>query len=412
MSTYEQLTEKLNAVITARRMRKLILSRPEDESVLRAEGRLTGGRDGGLLQIAVYTADNHVKHLNFPLEEAAAAVTALFRDGYRRLNCPAEGGELSAMRSEKGKLTVLDRLPKEDGEEKHPSLSSLLPQGDGLTAHNREKRYFLREGEPCAFLTALGVSDASGRVYDKKQAKFRQINRFLEFVDDIYGKLPAEGTLRVLDLCCGKSYLTFAVYHFLTAIKGRKVEMLGADLKADVIDFCERTARSLSFDGLTFLCTDIGALEIGGTPDLVLSLHACDIATDIVLAKALATGARVILSTPCCHHEAAKQLNCSDPLLAPILSQPILRARFCDQLTDALRCRYLAANGYRVTTAELIDPDDTPKNLLIRAVRGSGKPDEAALAAYRETARAYGLTPSLPVFHEKYKNTSDKGDTV
>ena len=407
MSTYQELKASLDAVIAGRRLKKLILSVPENKENLRAEGRLIAGKEGTVLQLSVYTADRHVSHRNLPEADAGGEIAALLETGYRRLNCVCTGGELSAMRSAKGKLTVIDRVTKEAS---LPSamkpLSALLP-----LSHNREKKYILPEGVPCGFLTALGVSDKDGRVYDKKQAKFRQINRFLEFVGDIYDKLPAEGTLRVLDLCCGKSYLTFAVYHYLTEVKGRTVAMLGADLKKDVIDFCEKTARDLRYDGLSFVCRDIGELETPDAPDLVLSLHACDTATDIVLAKALASGARVILSTPCCHHEAAKQLSCSDPALMPILEQPILRARFCDQLTDALRCRYLAANGYRVTTAELIDPDDTPKNLLIRAVRESGRTSPGALAEYRAVCEKYGLAPSLPLFHERYLKNQPKKES-
>ncbi|MCQ2425047.1 MAG: SAM-dependent methyltransferase [Lachnospiraceae bacterium] len=401
MNTYEELKASLDALINGRKLKKLILSVPEKKEILRAEGRLVSEKGDAVLQLATYTADNHVAHRNIPESDAGGEIAALMREEYRRLNVICAGGELSAMRSAKGKLTVIDRVPKESA-----SLSELLP-----LSHNREKKYILPEGEPCDFLIALGVSDKDGRVYDKKQAKFRQINRFLEFVGDIYGKLPAEGTLRVLDLCCGKSYLTFAVYYYLTKVKGRTVEMLGADLKKDVIEFCEKTARDLRYDGLSFVCRDIGDLETPAAPDLVLSLHACDIATDIVLAKALASEAKVILSTPCCHHEAAKQLSCSDPALMPILEQPILRARFCDQITDALRCRYLTANGYRVTTAELIDPDDTPKNLLIRAVRGSGRVSPEALAEYRSACEKYGLTPSLPLFHERYLNNIPKKES-
>ena len=407
MNTYEELKASLDALISGKKLKKLILSAPEKKEILRAEGRLVSEKGNTVLQLAVYTADNHVAHRNLPETDAGGEIAALVRAEYRRLNAICTGGELSAMRSAKGKLTVLDRVRKDTASpETLQSLSALLP-----LSHNREKKYILPEGEPCDFLIALGVSDKDGRVYDKKQAKFRQINRFLEFVGDIYGKLPAEGTLRVLDLCCGKSYLTFAVYYYLTKVKGRTVEMLGADLKKDVIEFCEKTARDLRYDGLSFVCRDIGDLETPAAPDLVLSLHACDIATDIVLAKALASEAKVILSTPCCHHEAAKQLSCSDPALMPILEQPILRARFCDQITDALRCRYLTANGYRVTTAELIDPDDTPKNLLIRAVRGSGRVSPEALAEYRSACEKYGLTPSLPLFHERYLNNKPKKES-
>ena len=213
----------------------------------------------------------------------------------------------------------------------------------------------------------LGVSDENGRVYDKKQAKFRQINRFLELIRDCLPYLPKEGELRICDLCCGKSYLSFAAYHYFANILGRPVRMTGVDLKPDVIDFCNSAAQSLGFTGLEFLFGNVAAYDAGGHVHLVLSLHACDTATDLVLSRAVAFGADVILSTPCCHHELNHNLNC--PALGFLSEYSMLRQKFCDAATDALQLKYLEACGYTTAALELIDPEETPKNILLRGLR-------------------------------------------
>ena len=215
----------------------------------------------------------------------------------------------------------------------------------------------------------LGVSDQNGRVHDKKQAKYRQINRFLELIRDVESHLPAEGTLHIADLCCGKSYLSFAVYHYFPAIRGRAVRMVGVDMKAEVMEECGAIARRLRMDGLEFVCGDVTLYEFpdGARADMVISLHACDIATDIVLDKAVAWGARVVLSTPCCHHDLNRRLN--SPALDFIAEHSMLRQKLCDAATDALRLKRLEANGYDVAALELIDPEETPKNIMLRGIR-------------------------------------------
>lgn len=234
-----------------------------------------------------------------------------------------------------------------------------------IATNDRKKNYLLSGNE--SFLTELGISDRSGRIHDKKQHKFRQICRFLEYVEDIYGNLPAKGKLLIYDLCCGKSYLSFAIYHYFTVIKKREVEMTGVDLKRDVIEYCTAVANKLSYDGLKFICEDINEFAPGTEPHLVVSLHACDVATDIVLRYAASHKAGVILSTPCCQRELSSKIDCAE--LDFVSRYPILRRKMCDALTDSLRLSFLAANGYSVEACELVDPDDTPKNILLRAVR-------------------------------------------
>ena len=234
---------------------------------------------------------------------------------------------------------------------------------------DREKNRILKGDEP--FLISLGISDKNGRVHDKKQPKFRQINKFLEYLEDVYRELDEKKELVIYDLCCGKSYLSFAVYHYLTVIKQRKVYLLGIDLKKDVMDFCNAKAIELGFSDMHFITDDITNTPKNATPDMVISLHACDIATDIVLNTAVDLGARVILSTPCCHRELSTKI--SAPELKFVTKYPKLRRSLCDSLTDALRLARLEVFGYEVNATELVDPDDTPKNTLIRAVKRRDK---------------------------------------
>ena len=229
------------------------------------------------------------------------------------------------------------------------------PRKIDIAGHDRVKQHILTGAEP--FLIRLGVSDANGRVHDKKQPKFRQINRFLELIRDTESALPATGCLHICDLCCGKSYLSFAVYHYFTAIRHREVHMVGVDMKADVMDACNDIARDLGMTGLSFLCADISLYESDEPVDMVISLHACDTATDLVLGKAIEWKAKVVLSTPCCHHELNRTLNC--PELEFIARHSLLRQKLCDAATDALRLARLEAAGYEVAALELIDPEET-----------------------------------------------------
>lgn len=400
------LNEILERSITERTLKKLVLSRAADKSVRRCEGRLVKLGGEVYLQLETFHADGKATHQNLRAEAeaivetartAASLVTGEERS-FSQLNLLDTGGECEVKVSSKGKLHIMNRIRTPDAAS--GGMPSDTPQKGGfgsfeleIAEHDRGKSYILEGGE--AFLTLLGVSDKNGRVYDRRRAKYRQINRFLELVSDVYGSLPAEGTLHVCDLCCGKAYLTFAVYWYLTAVRGREVEMYGVDRKADVISYCADSAEKLGYTGLHFVSGDINEFEPERAPDLVVSLHACDIATDIVLANAVRWKTGVILSTPCCHHEMMRQI--SSPELGFITEHSILKQKLCDAATDALRAKRLEIEGYSVTALELIDPEETPKNVMLRAVRrGISEKKAAALRTEYDAALAFlGAEPYL-----------------
>ena len=259
-------------------------------------------------------------------------------------------------------------------------------------AHDRRKRYLLEEGTPVPFLVELGVMTPDGKVRKSRYDKFRQVNRFLELVDDVVPELPPEGRLRVVDFGCGRSYLTFALHHLLTVLRGRDVELVGLDLKQDVIAECSALAGRLDARGLRFERGDISGFAADGAVDLVVSLHACDTATDEALAQAVRWGASAILAVPCCQKEAYGQIESA--ALQPLLRHGLAKERFAALVTDALRAQLLELAGYRTQLVEFVDLEHTPKNVLIRAVRG--RPAGAdARRAYEELRDSLGLEPSL-----------------
>ncbi len=380
-AAYLRMAE-LTVVATQREtLKKLVLSKPQDKTVRRAViTPRTVGRTL-VLQCESFYTDNKAKHINFSTEDTCALAAHLC--GFGQLNLITGAGECELRTSKNGKITLI-------GGEK---LAAALFDGRGETVriegNNRAKSRILDGSEP--FLRLLDVSDETGRVRDKKQSKFRQINRFLELIRDCEGHLPREGELRICDLCCGKSYLSFAAYHYFANVLGRKVKMTGVDLKPDVIDDCNDVAQKLHFDGLTFLCGDVNRYETDEHVHLVISLHACDVATDFVLGKALAWQADVILSTPCCHHEMNHTIQCE--ALSFITEHSMLRQKLCDAATDALRLSHLASEGYSVSALELIDPEETPKNIMLRAIRQSdfdrNSPKAEKLRARYEDAKRF-----------------------
>ena len=238
------------------------------------------------------------------------------------------------------------------------------------------------------FLKKLGISSADGCVHDKKQGKFRQINRFLEHIEEVYSHLPKNGEIKIYDLCCGKSYLSFAVYYYLTAIKCRKVYMYCVDLKRDVILWCENLARELGYSGMHFEVGDISKINPTEIPDMVISLHACDIATDIVINSAIRMGAKIILSTPCCHNYLNGKIVAGE--LSFVTDYPHISNKLCEAVTDSLRLKRLMANGYNVSALELTDPENTPKNTLIKAIKNEKMSENAkqrAKEGYEATLR-------------------------
>ena len=257
--------------------------------------------------------------------------------------------------SKKGNATVKCRKRQDGG-------GVVLPR-----EHNRKKQYLLEEGIPVPFLVDLGVMTKEGAVVKAKYDKFRQINRFLEFVEDIVPALPKSRDITILDFGCGKSYLTFALYHYLHTVKQYEIRVVGLDLKKDVIARCNRLAENYGYDKLEFLCGDIADYTGMNSVDMVVTLHACDTATDYALYKAICWGASVVLSVPCCQHEWNRQMECEP--LEQFLRYGIVRERMSALMTDAFRANVMEACGYKAQLLEFIDMEHTPKNILLRAVR-------------------------------------------
>lgn len=338
-------------------LKKAVFSKPSDKGIKKTVMTLKSISGRVVLQAEMFHTDNKATHEN--IESGDAKRISEYIDGYSQINLLTTAGDCEYKVSSSGKSVVIGGTKLEGALFAEKSFARVQ-----IGSNNKTKKYILSGDEE--FLKYLGVSDKNGRVYDKKQAKFRQINRFLELIRDIEKHLPA-GDLRICDLCCGKSYLSFAVYHYFSVIQGRTVKMTGIDLKPDVIEYCSEVAKALGFEGLEFICGDIRAYEAESHVNLVISLHACDIATDIVLQKATDVQADVILSTPCCHHDLNRKLDCG--ALDFIGSHSMLKQKLCDAATDALRLKLLEAKGYEVAALELIDPEETPKNILLRGIR-------------------------------------------
>ena len=385
------MNEIISYVIEHKVLQKLTLSKASDSTILRTMGRLTEIKGKLFLSLETFYADGKTSQKNIAANEATAYLIALIPDSYKQLNITTASGNCEIKVSKKGKITVLNHIKK--NQNKPIDLN-----------HNRKKQYIIPDNEPVDFLIALGVQDPKGFVYDKKRSKFRQINRFLEIVSDVESSIVKGKELYILDLCCGKSYLSFAVYYYFNKLRGYTVTMDCVDLKADVIEYCSQVADKLNYEGLHFVAGDIRDFPIRRRPDLTVSLHACDIATDIVLAKGIDSGSRVILSTPCCHHEMMHQLKPTGNFTDFLLEHSILKQKLADAATDSLRCKVLEINGYDVIALELIDPEETPKNVLIRAIKCSKTNDdhiEKLKEEYNQICKMLGIEPYL---QNKYVN--------
>ncbi|WP_203248198.1 class I SAM-dependent methyltransferase [Sporosarcina beigongshangi] len=260
-------------------------------------------------------------------------------------------------------------------------------------SHNRKKNYLLDENTPYPFLVRLGVQTPDGKVKKQKHDKFRQINRFVEFIDDSLAHLPKDRTVRILDFGSGKSYLTFALYHYLRIEKGLDIKVTGLDLKKEVIEECSRIAQDLGYDDLEFLVGDINDYNDETSVDMVVTLHACDVATDMALARAVKWGAKVILSVPCCQHELFSQIN--SPALDIMLQHGLIKERFAALATDSIRAELLSLVGYEAQLLEFIDMEHTPKNVLIRAYLTGRKPSADDFTRYHAFKNLLNAEPFL-----------------
>lgn len=268
-----------------------------------------------------------------------------------------------------------------------------------ILLHNRVKNYILKEYTPIPFLIDLGVMTKEGKIVNSKYDKFKQINRFLELIEDVLPSLAKGKELTIIDFGCGKSYLTFAMYYYLKEIKGYPIQMIGLDLKHDVIKKCNELSEKYKYTNLKFLHGDIASYEGVQEVDMVVTLHACDTATDYALYKAVQWNAKVILSVPCCQHEVNKQINCEP--FKEMFKYGLIKERTAALLTDALRANQLELQGYKTQILEFIDMEHTPKNILIRAIKGKKIDTSKKIKFYQDITKFFGIEPLLGTLFEK-----------
>ena len=401
----KELTELLENILNER-LEQIVLSDARTrELAFKVKVRPVMIKQELLFQETLYRG-TQVFHHNYSKEEIAGRLSGML--GQQTQHSGAAGlpsfgqaqfvaldQSATVLVSKKGKLTVkVKRTTGQSGIAQLPART---------LAHNRTRQYILQEGVPVDFLVGLGVQSPDGKVTKAKFDKFRQINRYLEFIEDILEELPTDRTIRIIDFGCGKSYLTFAMYYYLHELQGRDIQVTGLDLKADVIDHCNQLAEKCGYDRLHFEKGDISTYTGADQVDMVVTLHACDVATDYALEKAVKWGARVIMAVPCCQHEVNRQIQCEP--LKPVLKYGLIKERMSALITDAVRGNLLTGQGFDTQILEFIDMEHTPKNLLIRAVKKQSataaamRPRQSARSAKREDINELleylGINPTL-----------------
>lgn len=313
--------------------------------------------------------NNQVFHDNYEAQQASE-ILVKYMEEFRQMQMETKQMRYTVLVSKKGKVTIQKK--RQTGCVKEVDLS-----------HNRSKNYILQEGIQVPFLQDLGVMTSEGKIVRTKFDKFRQINRFLEFVEDILPQLDKDREVTILDFGCGKSYLTFAMYYYLHELKQYDVRIIGLDLKTDVIRHCNELSEKYGYEKLKFLEGNIADYTGVDEVDMVVTLHACNTATDFALDKAVGWNAKVILSVPCCQHELNEQISCET--LEPVFKYGLIKERMAALITDALRAEYLEQMGYDAQILEFIDMEHTPKNILIRAVKtGKKKANEEQIRTCEE----------------------------
>lgn len=371
MDNETNLIELVRASTRARSIRKVVFSSPRsaDCPYSRVDIRPILIDGSTHLQFTSQTATQQF-HKNYDWPEAEVEMVRLATSVFRNLHLTTTTHAIEAKYSKKGKC-----LLRQTQLETADAPVTALEIGD----HNRTRNYLIQDGVVCPFLVETGVMSASGKVHASHSKKFKQINRFLEFILDVAEKLPKDRTLRVVDFGCGKSYLTFATHHLLTHVLQRSCQIVGLDRRADVVETCNRIVDRLGLSNLTFEVGDIAGYKPEKDVDVVISLHACDTATDFALAQAVLWNASVILAVPCCQHELYSHLP--ETALPPLTNFGIIRERFASMATDSLRTSLLSAVGYQTQLLEFIETEHTPKNLLIRAVLRKSQLGEAQVQA-------------------------------
>lgn len=337
-------------------------------------------KNENVIQFEKFT-EKQAFHDNFSYNEAAEEIINLITNEYRNINIFTEDADFQLMVSKKGSVKVIEKEPTKKQE---------------IEDHNKKKQYIINENEPCDFLIHLGVMTKTGQVFAKKYDKFKQINKFLEIVDDSLKCKELVDDFMIIDFGCGKAYLTFALYYYFYYIRKIRVKIIGLDLKDEVIEFCNETAKKLEYDNLEFIYGDIQDFEYKSNVDMIVTLHACDTATDAALVKAIKWNTDIILSVPCCQHEFYDKIN--NPNLEPMLKHGLIKERVSSLVTDSLRSLFLETKGYKVQLMEFIAMEHTPKNILIRALKTNNDKLKAE-KEYEEFKKFWNLED---LFIEKY----------
>ena len=362
---------------------KIIISKPAGKEC--AYRKIEVERKESYYQAAAYT-QKQVFHENIPLEQLGEYLEKTVDGSYLQVNAWADGAEHMMLISKKGKVSYKVKKQQEKA----------TPGNTGEQGHNRRKKYLIEEGTAVAPLVDMGIFTAEGKVVKSMYDKFRQINRFLEIIEDGVRDYPKE-QLNIIDFGCGKSYLTFVLYYYFTEIKKRKVQIVGLDLKEDVIRNCNAAAKKYGYENLHFEIGNINGYHAKFPVDMVVTLHACDTATDYALFNAISWDAKLIYSVPCCQHELNKQMASDDYSL--LTRYGIIKERFSALTTDAIRGNLLEYCGYKTQLLEFIDFAHTPKNLLIRAVKKEGIVPPSVRRNYlrevKQVMQEFHLDPTL-----------------
>ena len=356
-----QIEELLKRVLTSLLVDMVISGARGGGDFIKIKVRPVMIRDSLYFQVSRYT-DKQVFHENMTAEDALETLSGWILHDFRQAQIRMQNEMVTVLVSKKGKATI-------------KSKKAACVETQNLE-HNRKKQYIIEEGTAVPFMIDLGVMTESGKIIRTRYDKYRQINRFLEFIEDILPELPTDRTVHIIDFGCGKSYLTFAMYYYLKVLKHYDIRITGLDLKQKVIEDCQALADRYGYDGLQFLCGDIADYNGTDEVDMVVTLHACDTATDYALYKAVKWHASVILSVPCCQHELNRKMQCET--LSGAFQYGLIKERTAALMTDAMRGQLLEMKGYKTQLLEFIDMEHTPKNILIRGVKSKGLLPKAA----------------------------------
>lgn len=364
---------------------KIVISNPKDKTSLYKKISINPIMLKGILkyQITSYT-EKQAFQKNVGKEELPVEILKQFPQCFVQISIALDDMDIDYKISKKGKLLCSRRK----------KISGAAQNHRESLAHNRKKNYIIQEGMIIPPLIDMGIFTREGKIVNSMYDKFKQINRFIEMVDDVI-KNHNRDEINIIDFGCGKSYLTFLIYYYLVECKGLRANITGLDLKADVIDKCNHTAKKYGYSGLTFKLGDINGYDTDMNVDMVITLHACDTATDYALYNAVRWNAAYIMSVPCCQHEVNK--NISSDKLAPMMKYGIIKERTSALATDALRGAMLEYRGYKVCLMEFVDMAHSPKNILIRAIKGnvSKQKREQALREAKEMCSFFGIEPSI-----------------